>query len=124
MKNFIITAGALLLILTIMQYQFTLNHLLSQKAELKYAADEAAATAGLCIDAQMYGEGNLCFDKEKARKRAEQSLEYNLNVSENDDVKWEIHFEEGEDQRPKVIVRVHQGKMNIVSVYEHVPYRN
>ena len=47
MKNFIITTGAVILIVTIMSYQFQCNRLLREKQQLKYVADEAAATAAL-----------------------------------------------------------------------------
>lgn len=126
MKNFIITAGALLLILTIMQYQFQLNHLLRQKADLKYAADEAAASAGLCYDEEGFGDGVLRFDRRKAEEKAGEMIRLNLSASgsenQGDEISWALDFDDEEKERPKVTVSLRQGRLLVRSEYEHVPY--
>lgn len=118
MKNFIITAGAVLLILTIMQYQFRCNNLLREKQQLKYAADEAAASAGLCFDEESFGQGQLRFDRKKAMEKAEQMITYNLGRK---DILWKIAFSD-QDLRPSVTITIETEKLKAVSKYEHVPY--
>lgn len=123
MKNFIITAGTLFLILTIMQYQFTLNQLLRDKADLKNVADEAAAAAALCVDAESFGEGALCFNRETAASKAGASISANLKERMMKDLQWEITFNGEELQRPEVSVVLQWKKLKVISVYEYVPYK-
>ncbi|MGN0659961.1 MAG: hypothetical protein ACI4LA_10215 [Emergencia sp.] len=123
MKNFIITAGAVLLMLNIMSWQFQINSLLREKAELKNAADEAAATAGICFDESLYGDGLLRFDRERAREKSEEILRLNLPEKGNaEETRMEITFEGENEGRPAVTVTLQRGKLKVLSRYEHVPY--
>lgn len=119
MKNFIITTGAVILILTIMSYQFQCNQMLREKQLLKYAADEAAATAGLCFDEDHFGEGRLLFDRKKATRKAEQVISYNLQDSQ---FIWKISFTDQGQQRPFVTIIIEKDRLKVLSKYEYLPY--
>lgn len=123
MKNLIITAGALLLMLTIMSYQFQLNSLLREKENLKFAVDEVASSAGLCFDEERFGDGSLSFDREKAKRKAEEIIRLNLMQNEDETpVSCKIEFFDEEGESPKVVVTLQKERIKAVSVYEHVPY--
>ena len=119
MKNFIITTGAVILIVTIMSYQFQCNRLLREKQQLKYVADEAAATAALCFDEVSFGEGRLLFDRKRAMKKAEQIIAYNL---QNSKLIWKISFEDQDVQRPSVTITIEKDRLKIMSKYDYLPY--
>ena len=119
MKNFIITTGAVILILTIMSWQFRCNDMLREKQLLKYAADEAAASAGLCFDEDSFGQGRLLFDRKKAVNKAEQVISYNLQSRE---VVWKISFADQGLQSPFVTVMIEKGPLKVLSKYEYLPY--
>lgn len=109
--------------LNIMSWQFQINSLLREKAELKNAADEAAATAGICFDESLYGDGLLRFDRERAREKSEEILRLNLPEKGNvEETRMEITFEGENEGRPAVTVTLQRGKLKVLSRYEHVPY--
>ena len=114
MKNFIITTGAVILIVTIMSYQFQCNRL-----QLKYVADEAAATGALCFDEVSFGEGRLLFDRKRAMKKAEQIIAYNL---QNSKLIWKISFADQDVQRPSVTITIEKDRLKIMSKYDYLPY--
>ena len=119
MKNFIITTGAVVLILTIMSYQFQCNRLLRERQLLKYAADEAAATAGLCFDEERFGEGKLLFDRRKALQKAERVITYNVPASE---IIWKISFADQDEKNPSVTITIEKKRLKVMSKYEYLPY--
>ena len=119
MKNFIITTGAVILILTIMSFQFQCNQLLREKQLLKYAADEAAATAGLCFDEIHFGEGKLLFDRRKALQKAEQVIAYNVSDSE---IIWKISFADQDEKNPSVTITIEKKRLKVMSKCEYLPY--
>ena len=114
MKELIITSGILLFMVTVMGLQTSLNELMHRGQELKFAADEAAATAGLCIDPEAYGEGIIRFDREKAREEALAITRLNGKQGAS----LSIQYEEGE--HPAVTVRLKQGELQVHSKYEYL----
>lgn len=119
MKNFIITTGAVILILTMMSCHIQCCRVLRTKELLKVSADEAAATAGVCFDPRAYGEGVLQFDEEKARSRAAQMIELNLKKA-GIEPQWNLYFS-GSAERPAVTVEVSYEQMTARGSYEYVP---
>lgn len=119
MKNLLITAACLLLITTAISGWSQLHDLLRTKEGLKSAADEAAASAGLCIDEQAFGEGYLRIDREEAEARAEEMLLLNLK-EKGKAARWEVDFAE-EGEIPSVTVTVYYKNLKAVSVYEYLP---
>lgn len=119
MKNFIITTGAVILIITIMSYQFQCNRLLREKQQLKYVADEAAATAALFFNEVSFGEGKILFDRKTAMKKAEQIIAYNL---QNSKLIWKISFADQDVQRPSVTITIEKDRLKIMSKYDYLPY--
>lgn len=120
MKNLIVAASAVILILTIMQLQFQCNELLRRKQNLKYAADEAAASAALCCDDESFGIGVLKFDRRTAQKRAEETIRLNLTGRYEENLRWEIRFFDEEQDRPHFVVTIYQRELKAVSTYEYV----
>ncbi|NLD10906.1 hypothetical protein [Aminicella lysinilytica] len=117
MKNLIITIGIVVFIVTITGMQFTCNQMLHTKQEMKFAADEAAATAALCLDEEAFGDGNLYFNKEKAGAQAKAMAGLNMPKGK---CKVDIEFFAGE--RPAVKVIIKRGRLTAVSKYEYVAY--
>ncbi len=89
MKNFIITIGALLYMITIIYFQIDLNEAVRYKQILKYAADEGAATASLFIEEQAYGNGKFVYNDTEAVKKAREIIKYNLC---DNNIKFDISF--------------------------------
>ena len=122
MKNFIVTAASVLLILTVMQLQLQCGELLRRKQFLKYTAEEAAASAALCLDAERFGDGILRFDRILAERKAEEIIGLNLTEEEQKELEWEIHFFEEDQSRPYVTVILYQQKLKVSSTYEYAAY--
>ena len=102
-----------------MGYQLQCNRLLREKQLLKYAADEAAATAGLCFDEESFGEGRLLFDRKKALEKAERVISYNLQDAE---IVWKISFVDQNARNPLVTVTIEKKRLKVFSKYEYLPY--
>ena len=120
MKNFIITTGAVLLILAMMHWQFQISHMLRTKEELKTVADEAATAAALCIDAEAYAQDILAFDKEQAGDSAEQVIKRNLPESFKK-LRWEICFDVSENLVPQVRVFLYLDRLKVEARCRYIP---
>lgn len=114
MKELIITSGILVFMTFVMGMQTDFDRLLHQGQELKFAADEAAATAGLCIDPESYGDGLIRFDRERAEGEAREMTA--LNLKGNADLA--IRFRE--DEHPSVTVILRKGRLQVHSEYEYL----
>ncbi|HKM28121.1 MAG TPA: hypothetical protein VJY37_00400 [Anaerovoracaceae bacterium] len=126
MKNLIITIGSLILMTTIIYFQIDCNEMIRYKQQLKFAADEAAATASVCIDMDSFGEGLHVYDDATAVVKAKEIIELNLaskavtfDISFVDDShvlrqyshKGELlNQEPKEGVRPSVTVKINGGK--------------
>lgn len=117
MKNMIITFGIVVFILTISSMQLSCNEMLKDEQDLKFAADEAAATAVLCLNKFEFGNGNITFNKKTSERRAREITRVNLR---NKDFKLALRYLEGET--PAVEVWLRQGKLKAHSKYEYVSY--
>ena len=117
MKNLIITMGIVVYLVAAMGFQNQWNLMYHRSLELKYAADEAAATACLCIDRQAYGQGYIDFDRGEAERKARAIVCDNLKGS---DFRMELTFHTG--ARPGVSVRLRKGELGARSTYEYVTY--
>ena len=117
MKNLIITIGIVIFIVTISGMQLYCNGMLHSRQDLKFAADEAAATAALCLNRSDYANGSITFDKAEAERCAEEIAGLNLK---KDKFKLEISYLSG--NRPAVVVTIRQGVLKAHSRYEYVPY--
>lgn len=117
MKNLIITVGIIVFIVSITGMQFQCNSMLHTRQEMKFAADEAAATAALCLDRNTYGEGILSFDKDKAKASAETMAALNMQKGN-----YTIALDYLEGKKPGVKVIIEKGKLRAASEYEYVAY--
>ena len=115
MKELIITSGILLFMVTVMAVQTELHQVMHEAQELKFAADEACATAGLCLDAESYGDGVLRFDRGKAEKEARAITALNLPGKA-----VEMRFTFREDTKPSVRILLTCGRLSAASEYEYV----
>lgn len=136
---------------TIIYFQIDCNEMIRYKQQLKFAADEAAATTSVCIDMDSFGEGMHVYDDATALVKAKEILALNLDAK---NVTYEISFvddskvfrkyshkgeflnqEPKEGVRPSVTVEINGGKpvfrlaflnpeMNLIekSNYEYVGY--
>ena len=80
MKNFIITIALVILFAFFQVYHVDANALLRQQEMLKYATDEAAASASLFYSTDYFGEGEKIFTDEEALNMAVSTLEHNLDA--------------------------------------------
>ena len=122
MKNLLITTGTAILIFTMSGYWLQLHELFAVIEKMKAAADETAAAAALQIDAESFGEGMLCFDRERAAQKAEEVLRLNFPEADKEG-RWEILFTDGTAEKPSVTVRFYYRKMKVISVYEYMPLK-
>ncbi len=111
-----------MLILSIMQFQFQCNELLRKKQNLKYAADEAAASAALCFDEASFGSGVFRFDRTAAREKAAKVISLNLPEEQGESIRWELTFSDERQDHPYVEVTIRQERLRAVSVYEYVGF--
>ncbi len=119
MKNLLIAAASVLFVLTMLLGWLRADQAVRAKQTLKYAADEAASAAALCIREEEFSEGRLEIDKEEAEKAAEKMILENLKDAD-ETLRWEIVFlEEGEE--PAVSVTIYDKRLKAVSVYEYLP---
>ena len=117
MKNMIITIGMIIFIMTMTGMQYRCNSVLHRKQDMKFAADEAAATAALCIDREAFGQGIIKIRRAEAERAARDMAWLNLGKESG---KLGIRFTEG--VRPTVTVIITEGKLRAESEYEYVPY--
>ncbi|GEM_PF-6604124 len=82
MKNLILGIALVLIFSLFSVYQSDSNRLSEHKEALKYAADEAAATAGLFYRQEEYAEGRKVFDDEKANEKLRSVTRKNLKLDE------------------------------------------
>lgn len=118
MKNLIITIGAVILILTVTQFQIQFSGMVRQKKMMKYVSEEAAASAALHYDAEAFGEGYLKFDREAGENKAEEMIR--LNTTDKDNFTWEITFDYKDADNPSVTVSIKKGTARVMSVYEYI----
>ncbi len=115
MKNLIITAGIIImasaaLFMTI-QYQIVVHSWIN----LKFAADDAAEAAALCIDPEAYAEGRISFDRTEGKRLAEKITDRNLGAGKYE---MRLEFADGEQARAEAVLQA--GKLKRKSVYEYV----
>lgn len=120
MKNLLIVTGTVIMIFTMSGYWMQLHEIFVIKEKMKAAADEAAAAAALQIDGEDFGEGRLCFSRERAEQKAEKILQMNFPEADRDG-RWEILFTDSTGGRPSATVRLYYRKMKVTSVYEYMP---
>ncbi|MEF9922403.1 MAG: hypothetical protein RR313_07060 [Anaerovoracaceae bacterium] len=92
MKNFIITIGAIILMSTIMYFQVDCNEMMRYREQLKFVADEAAATASVFVSANDFGEGYKIYEDMAAKAAADKMIR--LNLKTKSPVTYEIYFED------------------------------
>ena len=117
MKNLIITAGIVMYLVAAMGYQNRWNITYHKVLELKYAADEAAATACLCLDLAAYGQGRIDFDRAEAERKARAITAANLKSPE-----FDLRFFYIYGSRPGVGVHLRKDGLGARSVYEYVAF--
>lgn len=107
------------MIITVIGFQMECNQLLRQKQNLKFMADEAAASASLCIKPYDFGEGKLVFDQEKATAVAQEIVKQNMPGKE---VNTQVFFMMTGEKRTAVTVRLMWDNLTETSTYEYVSY--
>lgn len=107
------------MILSVISLQMKCNQLIRQKQELKFMADEAAASAGLCIDPHRFGEGELVLDKEKAIGTAQEIVKQNMPGKE---VETKVLFVAAGAKGTAVTVILSCDNLKATSTYEFVAY--
>ena len=117
MKNLIITIGMIIFIMTMMGMQSSCNHMLHTRQEMKFAADEAAATAALCIDRRAFGEGLIRLDRVEAERSARIMAHMNLREQNYD---FRIEFPREQDAAVRVVIT--EGRLSVTSEYEYVAF--
>lgn len=117
MKNMIITVGMIIFIMTMTGMQYRCNAVLHKKQDMKFAADEAAATAALCIDREAFGQGVIKIRRDEAERVAADMAALDLKEQ---DAEIAVEFSDGE--RPMVKVTITDGRLRVTSEYEYVAY--
>jgi hypothetical protein len=146
LKNLIITIGIIIFAAFLLTYQSDFNNMAREKELLKCIADEAVASASVCIDESKYGEGYLVFDDERVISKIEEM--FKLNFDKNIKFKYTvlIYDESGKfrkygdldldfdlEKDPYVLLKVDIGKPEFrgltsnntiyaISAYEYLSY--
>ena len=107
MKNFIITIAAILLMTTIMVFQLDCNQMIQKQEQLKFAADECAATACIYTLDESFGEGIQVYNDKKAIENLEEMLKLNLK---NEEICYKVSFEDNSG-----IKRCYENGFNLIS---------
>lgn len=103
--------------LGISSLQFQYNRLTHTKMEMKFAADETAATAALAVDIRSYSRGILKFDEAAAINSGNKIIENNMKYKL---FKVKYNFLYADTLSPKVVVEISMDGMKVCSKYEYV----